>query len=650
MAHQLRKYQREASDAPYSYWSDKPEGNPLIVLPTGGGKSLVLGTITQEFIDIESTTRILMATHVKELIEQNYEELMGFWPWAPSGIYSASIGRKDASAQVLFGGIASMFRNAAKIGHVDILIIDEAHMVPFDEATMYRKFIKALKAINPRLLVLGLTATPYRLDGGMLTEGDDRLFDDIIYEISIRELIELGYLCPLVSKATATQIDMKGLRRSGGDFTQKSLDKVIDQHPITAAAVDEVISFATSNEKPRRSWLFFCTGVKHAEHVRDEIRSRGYSCECITGETEKGDRKRIINDFKAGKITALTNANVLTTGFNAPRVDLLAMLRPTDSTALYVQMVGRGTRCMGKDIEESIRNGKSDCLVLDFAGNVRRHGPVDAVKVKKPGKGEGDAPVKECPDCHSLIFAGLSECPDCGHVFERDIEKKITKSADHAPIISGGKSNPPTWVPVTKRTFYRHDKVGGTPSIRVEYQCGSVVHKEWICPQHQGYARLQFEKWWARHSVDDDDAPFTIEGVFAKAQALRQTAEIMIKANGKHWQIEGRKLGEVDESKPALPPPMPGRAELLMHNATVARPAPVAASTPKPWEKRTTLDGPKPAKPVMPGRASVTQLANNGGFSPWEQMQKAHARGEPWNAGNTPPVRPAPDFDDDIPF
>ncbi|WP_316206031.1 DEAD/DEAH box helicase [Bradyrhizobium sp. SZCCHNR3058] len=648
----LRKYQRDAADAPYAYWEEKPEGNPLIVLPTGGGKSLVLGTICQEFIGFEPTTRIIMATHVKELVSQNFAELLGIWPFAPAGVYSASLKRKELHHQITFGNIQSMFRVAEKFGRIDVLIIDEAHLVPPDEAAMYGKFIAALRAVNPKMLILGLTATPYRIDSGMLTEGDDALFDDIIYEITIKELIDLGYLCPLVSKATQTVFDLKGVGRSGGDFKVGALQAAVDKHPITEAAVKEVIAFASSNEQPRRSWLFFCSGVEHAMHVRDEVRRHGFTCEAIHGETDDGDRDRWIEEFKAGKITALTNANVLTTGFNAPRVDLLAMLRPTESTALYVQMVGRGTRCMGKDIHESIRNGKADCLVLDFAGNVRRHGPVDRVTVRKPGKGAGEAPVKECPECHSLIFAGLRECPDCGHIFERDVEKNIKTTADAVPILSTSK---PNWVKVNRRTFYRHDKPGGTPSVRVEYMCGFTVHKEWICPEHQGYARVRFEKWWREHG-GGDDAPFSIAATMAAVgnKMLRETTEIMIRANGRHYEIIGRKLAGAEEVLAQDGPKsfvsvQPSREEIVARNyelngkpeeaARVRAQAAVANDNARPTMPGVTR--PVAAQgATMAGHAKpVTQLRTS---APWHATADADVFAGTWGRHD--------DLDDDIPF
>lgn len=649
MAFKLRYYQRDSIDAVYDYWSEKPDGNPLIVIPTGGGKSPVLGTITEEMIGFEPQTRIVMATHVSELIEQNYAELMGLWPFAPAGIFSAGLGRREAHAQIVFGGIQTMWRHAARIGHVDLLIIDEAHMLPPDAQTMYGKFIAALKLINPKMLILGLTATPYRTNSGMLTDGDDAMFDAIVYEISIRELIEKGFLCPLVSKATATaktMIDLSKLRRSGGEFTDKSLKAVFDQGEVTKAAVDEIIGYAASNERPRRSWLLFCAGVDHAFSVRDAIRERGYSCETVHGGMEKGERNQILEDLKSGKLTSVTNFGVLTTGTNIKRLDLIALLRATDSTQLYVQMCGRGTRLLGDTYEESIRNGKEDCLVLDFGGNVRRHGPIDRVTIKKPGKGGGEAPVKECPTCHSLIFAGLSECPDCGHKFERDAEKNIKQTADVTPIMSTSK---PDWVPVKRRTFYRHDKPGGTPSIRVEYLCGTVSHKEWICPEHQGYARVKFEKWWRQHG-GKDDAPFTIQDTFSRAKELRETAEIMIKANGKHWEIVARKLGEVapeGQSQSVVAPPPPNRDDMIARNFELnGKPQEAAAyraqvaAKPKPWATNPPVANDN-NRAVMPGHQKpVAQIRTTA----------------PWNAQITPPLMQtrAPwdntDLDDDIPF
>ena len=199
----------------------------------------------------------------------------------------------------------------------------------------------------------------------MLHQGDERLFTDIAYEVSIRDLIDQGYLCPLISKATEVELDVGGVGSRGGEFIAGQLQAAVDRGSITKAAIDEVMAYGEG----RRSWLVFCSGVAHATHVAEEIRERGVSCATIFGDTPTAERDRIIDAFKRGEIRALASMGVLTTGFNAPAVDLIAMLRPTKSAGLYVQMAGRGTQ---------LAPGKDNCLVLDFAGNVARHGPVDA--------------------------------------------------------------------------------------------------------------------------------------------------------------------------------------------------------------------------------------------------------------------------------
>ena len=209
----------------------------------------------------------------------------------------------------------------------------------------------------------------------MLHEGERRLFTDIAYEVSIRDLIDHGYLCPLISKMTNLTLDVGGVGSRGGEFIAGQLQAAVDRESITRAAIDEILAYGEG----RRSWLLFCSGVEHATHVALALRDRGVSCATIFGDTPSAERDRIIAAFKRGEIRALASMGVLTTGFNAPAVDLIAMLRPTKSTGLYVQMAGRGTR---------LAPGKENCLVLDFAGNVARHGPIDAVK---PTVETGDA-------------------------------------------------------------------------------------------------------------------------------------------------------------------------------------------------------------------------------------------------------------------
>lgn len=550
MKMQLRQYQRDAVDAVFDYWSEEA-GNPLVDLATGTGKSLCLAELIRRLLDGWPDLRIMVATHVAELIEQNYIELLTYWNAAPAGIYSAGIGRRDAHSRVIFAGIQTVHNKAPVIGHIDVLMIDEAHLVPKNSQTMYGRLISALKEINPELKTVGLTATPFRLDSGRLDEGDDRLFDRVVYTYGIADGIADGYLSPLSSKPTAMSLDMTGVHKLGGDYKQSEMQAAVDRAEITRAAVAEIVA----KGHDRRSWLAFCSGVEHAIHVRDEIRRHGVSCETVTGETPKGDRREILDAYKKYEIRCLTNNSVLTTGFNHKGVDLLAFLRPTLSASLYIQMAGRATRpiyATGADLSTvdgrlaGIASGpKPNALVLDFAGLVRRHGPVDMVVPKQPGKGDGEAPVKLCPNkigettCSEIVHISVMTCPCCGYEFPPSEEVKITPKADITPVLSTAEAE---WYPVTSRSFKFHDKIGGTPSVKVTYAFESQMVSEWICPQHDGFAKTKADKYWSLHR-GRRPFPASVDEFLDRADELVVTSEVRVKFAGKWPEVKGHRAG-----------------------------------------------------------------------------------------------------------
>jgi DNA repair protein RadD len=283
---ELRPYQRTAIEHLYRYWQQKRGRHPLVVVPTGGGKSFIMAALIREVLARWSGTRIVCATHVRELIAQNHAELCGIWPEAPAGIYSAGLGQRDADAQILFCGIQSVHNKAGAIGHASLLLIDEAHLVPRNGNTAYRRFIAELLRINPRLKVVGFTATPFRLGSGRLDEGEDRIFDGVAYEVQVPPLIRQGFLAPLVTKPTAQTLDVSAVGDRNGDFIAGELQNAISEARITEAAMDEVAAYGQS----RRSWLLFGSGVEHAGHIADAVRRRGFSCEAVTGETSVRDR------------------------------------------------------------------------------------------------------------------------------------------------------------------------------------------------------------------------------------------------------------------------------------------------------------------------------------------------------------------------
>ncbi|MGR3593075.1 MAG: DEAD/DEAH box helicase [Limimaricola soesokkakensis] len=573
----LRPYQQTAIASIYGYFQSST-GNPLVVIPTAGGKSLVMAAFIEGVLKAWPDQRVLIVTHVRELIAQNHAEMLDLWPEAPAGIYSAGLGKREAQARILFAGIQSVHRRAREIGHTDLVLIDEAHLIPGKSSTMYRRFLREMMAINPALKVIGLTATPFRLDSGMLHEGDAALFTDIAYEAPVRDLIDQGYLSPLVSKQPATRLDVSGVGTRGGDFIARDLAAAVDKEATTRAAVAEIIMYG----KDRKSWLAFCSGVEHARHVAEEFQRQGISCGTIFGDTPKEERDSIIAAFKRGEIRALASMGVLTTGFNAPAVDLIALLRPTKSAGLYVQMVGRGTR---------LASGKENCLVLDFAGNVRRHGPIDLVRPKRPGEsGGGEAPTKLCPMCESIVALSATECPDCGYEFPVR-EVKIAPTAATLPVLS---PKAPQWLQVSGVFYSRYDKRGGRPSLKVTYSCGLATYSEWICFEHEGYARQKAADWW-RKRAPGLPVPLSVDEAIAQASRLTRPHEISVRPSGRYFEISGYRFDPCAKPMSASAPSATGNLAALAgstrSSASRTSGGTQAASTSAPIPARTSAMG-----------------------------------------------------------
>ena len=530
---ELRPYQQQALDALDAYW-DAGGGHPLCVLATGTGKSVLIAKQIQNIAAGFPELRTLVLVHVRELLDQNVKHLLQLWPDAPYGINSAGLGVRDWDAPIILANIQSVWRNPQRLGTRHLVQVDETQLVPHIGDGMYRSLFDGLRTIEPSLRVCGFTATPYRSDSGRLDEGDGKIFDKVVFEYSIADGIRDGWLAPLSSKATTTNIDVTNVTVRGGEFIASALEDAADDDAIVAAAVDEIIA----RGKDRRSWLLFCCGVRHARHVRDVLTGRGITAATVTAETPDTERDAVIAAFRAGTLRALTNVNVLTTGFDVPDVDLIAMLRPTLSTGLYVQMVGRGTRKA---------NGKRDCLVLDFAGNVRRHGPVDQAdgasltRCRGSGKtGTDKVAAKKCPDCGELNALNAAECVSCGHEFPQPAPKpKHTSIADFAPIT--GATN---WLSVTEVSCSLHTKVSdpaAPPSLRVDYLCGLSVYSEYIALERGGYAREMAERWWyAMGGVAP--APFTVIEALERLSELATVLAIVATREGRYWHVIARRL------------------------------------------------------------------------------------------------------------
>ncbi len=513
----LRPYQDAAVAAVYQHLAERDD-NPCVVIPTGGGKGVIVGRLCADVVQ-RWNGRILVLTHVKELVDQNATQAGRFLTHLLVGVNSAGLRRRDLDHPVIVAGIQSVYQKASDLGRFDVVLIDEAHLIPPDGEGMYQTFLADARSLNPRLRVVGLTATPFRLKDGAIC-APDNILNTVCYEVGVKELIRDGFLSPLVSKAGKAKADTSHLHVRGGEFVADEVEHLMDADELVASACAEI----AEHTRERKACLVFAAGVQHGEHVAKElVTATGAEVACIFGHTPDAERDRIIARFKRGELRYLVNVAVLTTGFDAPQVDCVALLRPTLSPGLYYQMVGRGFR---------LAPGKQDCLVLDFGGNVLRHGPVDALAIKEPGTGDGQAPAKECPQCQAVIAAGFARCPQCGYEFPPPEREKHEREASSAGVLSGQVT---TTEHAVRATFFAiHHKRGAPPdaptTLRVEYEVGlGQAHKEWVCFEHIGYARGKAEAWWRARSREPVPTSTAEACRLACAGALAQTSRITVR-------------------------------------------------------------------------------------------------------------------------
>ncbi len=555
----LRDYQQEAVDAVLGYF-ERATGNPLLVLPTGAGKSLVLAETIRRAREMHHGTRCLVLCHRKELVEQDARAIRSLMPETPCGIYSASLGSKQVR-DVTVAQYQSARMDPGAFGKVNLIFWDEAHLLPvYDEGTA-RELLRAIPAA-----VVGLTATPYRLDGGRLTRGRQKIFTSVCYDLPVQRLVDAGHLVPIVAPDVSVSVDTHGVHTQGGDFVVSELD--IAAQKITRAALAEARELA----KDRRSWLVFCVSVAHARFAADVLSDLTFGVVAVvTGETPADERDRVVKRFRAGEIRAVCNVDVLTTGFDAPVTDCLVVLRPTQSTGLYVQMVGRGMRT---------HPGKTDCLLLDYGGNVERHGPITDVRPKSSGgtprtwdcdgcgesnkmaakvcakcKAPKPRPKWICGECDGENDAATRECAECGKP-RPELPREITHetTATRAKPMGPTVVLEPAWLDVDAVRYWKHEKPGKPPSLGVAYVRGTMgrtVAKEWVCPEHSGAAHGRFWSWWIFKRGGHLPVPATVDEAIDRApRELCPVTAVYLKQDGDWQRVADVKLGERIEREP----------------------------------------------------------------------------------------------------
>jgi len=556
-----RWYQEEAVEALFDFFNEhggtNPDGspvtaNPLIAMPTGTGKSVVIAKFLKRAFELYPGTRVIMSTHVKELVAQNAKGVLRAWPEAPLGIYSAGLKRKEADAPIVFGGIQSMRKNPAAFGFRDFVIVDEAQLVSPNVDTSYLTWFLELMKVNPYLKIIGLSATIYRMKLGLLTNGN--IFTHVAFDITdmdgFNRLLAEGYLAPLIPQRTDFQLDYSGVAMNAdGDFAEGQLQAAIDQTAITYQALKELVSAGWD----RRSWMIFAAGIEHAEHINDMLNHTfGVTSTVIHSKLSSEERDQRLLDFKRGKYRCVVNKDVLTTGFDHPPLDLIGMLRPTASTPLWVQMLGRGTRPwkggwldIGTGEMAFWPAAKINCLVLDYAGNTARLGPInDPLIPGPPGKkrAPGDAPVKICPQCPTYNHSSARNCSNCGYEFSAgySITPNINATASSDELIKAGTAPIVEYFDVQRVVYTPHHSMrSGNTTIKAAYYCnGAQTFFEYLAFEgvksfaiHKAHDWLRQRHWNAEAMIGQMEA----YSGHKNAWILNHTNEFRIPTSVRVW-------------------------------------------------------------------------------------------------------------------
>ncbi|MBB3184396.1 DNA repair protein RadD [Halomonas fontilapidosi] len=582
----LRPYQQEAVARTIAHFRASSEP-AVVVLPTGSGKSLVIAELARL-----ARGRVLVLAHVRELVAQNHAKYQAYG--LEADIFSAGLGRKECGRQVVFGSVQSVVRGLAHFddGRFTLLVIDECHRVSPAEDASYRRVIERLRTVNPRLKVLGLTATPYRLGQGFIyhrhhhgmVRGEvDCFFQACVFEQPLRLMVKQGYLAPPERIDAALFKDGQELRYdfsalvpgSSGLFREEELNRVAAGHRATPGIIAEVVARAVD----RQGVMLFAATVAHAEEVLGYLPAD--EAALVTGETPSAERERLIDAFKARELKYLVNVAVLTTGFDAPHVDLIAILRPTESVSLYQQIVGRGLR---------LSPGKRDCLVLDYAGN-----PWDlyAPEVGSPKPAGDSEPVQvECPQCgHANLFWGKRDGELVIEHFGRRCQGLVESSARSRAQSEKATSTTPTMEQCSFRFRFKvcgdcgaendiaarrchgcetllvdaDDKLRealrlrdarvlrvagmqleatlngrGLPRLKVTYhdEDGAML-SEWFALETPAQ-RGAFAAAFLRHHLRAPGVPFrptSPDDVIAERRRLRQPDFVVGRKVGRHWQV-----------------------------------------------------------------------------------------------------------------
>ena len=526
----LRPYQSSTIDKLWQWFRDHPEGNPVIEACVGAGKSLMIAQAIREALAYPGT-RVLMCVASRELCRQNAEKLLTIWPEAPVGVFSAGLKSRQLEKRITYATIGSVWKRWHELGRVDLLMIDECHNVSAKDQGMYRALVRDLLTVCQHMRVVGWTGTAYHGSGVWITdppEGHEALFTDIAARVTMRELLDDGYLAPLITPQTDTRLSAEGVGMRGGDFIVSQLADAIDKQDLVDACANEIVRIGAE----RKRWFVFGATVEHCNHIRDALVDRGIQSAVISAKTPHHERDATLAMLRSGRLRAIINVATMITGIDVPELDLIALLRNTRSPVLLTQIAGRGMRTA---------QGKEDCLFVDFTDTLMTLGPVDLIKGHARQKTASHAaPFRICDECGARNSASARECIECGEPFEIEEKPRHSDQISRAPAMSTDLA-PRIERHEVHSAGYRiwPSKSGGPTTLRVDYYGPFMrIASEWICFEHSGYPRAKAVTWWTKREPGTP-VPETAHEAESRAWRLPVPSAIDIDTQPKYPEIIG---------------------------------------------------------------------------------------------------------------
>lgn len=549
--HEDRAYQQEIEDAIFDHWFEH-KTNCIAASPGGTGKSFVMSKITKRLVT-EYDARVMILAEDGKLLTQNSNELLRYWPQAPMGIYSSGLKQRDTKQDIIFGGIQSIYKRASEFGLRHIFLIDECDLLGPKEEAMYQQFYTDMKKINPQILMAGLTATPYRLKEGCLTNLDiwDRVAIDLTKTDRFNWFVSHNYLKPLITRnrtkenPTVVEIDVQNVKMKAGDFDEKELQEVSNTDELNRAIVKRNIELAYD----RKHWLGFVSGIQHGHDLAKVFRSHGVSAEMLSAKDSVERRTEIEAKFRSGEIRVLLNFNLYIRGWDFPALDFIFWATATQSVAKWVQGNLRGTRIFFDTVASK---WLENCLVADYGSNIKRLGQVNNPTIpaarRKGDAVAGDAPVRECPECFEYLPIQLKQCPSCGFVFPPP--KTIQKSASTDAILDTGEAALPQIEEFEVRGIKYTTGKKTQNYLKVTTMVGLQKFSEYKFFESDSQYVLRNLKTWWRYRGGQLPMPETCDEACERAaHELRIPTLIRVELSKKYPEVVGCEFAEIETTE-----------------------------------------------------------------------------------------------------